>query len=134
MSGLRVIICGGRDFTDETAIANAIQSIHLERPIRHVFHGNARGADTVAAQWIKRHYPAISVHACPADWKKNGRAAGPIRNENMMGHKPDLVIAFPGGRGTADMVKRAKRDGVEVIEVMPPVFLYRTLARKSGNG
>jgi hypothetical protein len=53
-----------------------------------------------------------------ADWISLGRKAGPIRNQRMLEEgKPDLVMAFPGGRGTADMVRRGKEAGVEVIEV-----------------
>jgi len=58
-----------------------------------------------------------------AKWSKHGRAAGPIRNQEMIDEcKPDLVVAFPGGRGTADMVRRAKAAGIRVIEVQhnPP--------------
>ncbi len=53
-----------------------------------------------------------------ADWHEHGRAAGPIRNARMIAEgRPDLVIAFPGGRGTADMVSRARKAGIEVREV-----------------
>jgi hypothetical protein len=45
----------------------------------------------------------VTVEAHPADGKKHGRAAGPIRNQKMPEEKPELVVAFPGGRGTADM-------------------------------
>lgn len=52
-----------------------------------------------------------------ADWSKYGKAAGPMRNQKMLDeYKPDLVVALPGGRGTADMVSRARVAGVEVIE------------------
>lgn len=57
------------------------------------------------------------VEDFPADWERNGRAAGPIRNRQMLDGKPDLVIAFPGGKGTADMVAEAKRRGIAVREV-----------------
>ena len=50
----------------------------------------------------------------------NGYRAGPIRNQEMLDKgKPDLVIAFPGGKGTADMVGRALRTGVFVYRVPP---------------
>lgn len=53
-----------------------------------------------------------------ANWTRDGKAAGPIRNQRMIDEgKPDLVVAFPGGRGTADMVRRAKAAGVKVMEV-----------------
>jgi hypothetical protein len=54
----------------------------------------------------------------PADWKAHGRAAGPIRNQRMIDeHRPELVVAAPGGRGTADMVRRARAAGIEVFEI-----------------
>ena len=53
-----------------------------------------------------------------ADWEGLGRKAGPIRNQQMLDEgKPDLVVAFPGGRGTANMMRIAREAGIEVIEV-----------------
>jgi hypothetical protein len=60
----------------------------------------------------------LSIEVYPADWKKHGRSAGPIRNQHMLDvGKPNLVIAFPGGRGTADMMKRAEKAGIEVRRI-----------------
>ena len=60
----------------------------------------------------------------PADWKTYGRAAGPLRNARMIAEgKPDLVLAFPGGRGTADMTRKARAAGVEVRAVLTPSTL-----------
>jgi hypothetical protein len=57
----------------------------------------------------------IPVKPYPADWRLHGRAAGPIRNTLMLVEgRPDLVVAFPGGQGTADMTKKALRAGVKV--------------------
>lgn len=52
----------------------------------------------------------------PAHWEQEGRAAGPRRNNRTLG--PDLVVAFPGGKGTADMVARARAKGVRVKLVL----------------
>lgn len=53
-----------------------------------------------------------------ADWKTHGLNAGPIRNKQMLDEgKPDLVLAFPGGRGTANMVTQARKAGVRVVDV-----------------
>jgi hypothetical protein len=64
---------------------------------------------------------AINVHGCSPDWKTHGKAGGPIRNQMMLDdYKPQVVIAFPGGSGTADMVRRAHAtQGIDVIEVKP---------------
>lgn len=110
---MRVIVCGGRDYSDTAMVAKVLSGVG---EIKHLWHGNARGADTLADQWA-RQQPGISVHPVPAQWKKYGRRAGPIRNQTMLGQSPDLVIAFPGGRGTADMVRRAEGAGVEVLQV-----------------
>jgi hypothetical protein len=76
----------------------------------------AKGVDSVADEWaVVNWVPSIQF---PADWTKYGKKAGYIRNKQMLDEgKPDLVIAFPGGHGTANMVKLAKEAGVEVVEV-----------------
>lgn len=80
--------------------------------------GGATGADQLAADWAAyRQVPKVVVRA---DWEKHGKAAGPIRNQTMLEEwSPSLVLAFPGGRGTADMIRRAKKADVRVIEVSP---------------
>jgi predicted polyphosphate/ATP-dependent NAD kinase len=83
--------------------------------IERYISGNARGADQLGEQWAKNHGFPVEVY--PADWETHGRAAGVIRNQQMLETGVDLLIAFPGGRGTADMVRRARKAGVEVIEV-----------------
>lgn len=115
--GLRIIVCGGRDFDDYTTVRRALFALHEgpRGPVKCVFHGNARGADSEADRWCREF--RISAFPCPAEWAKYGRRAGPIRNQNMLGNKVDLVLAFPGGAGTADMKKRARKAGVEVIEI-----------------
>ena len=83
-----------------------------------LIHGAARGADEGAARWAKSE--GIASRAYPANWRKHGKAAGPIRNQQMLDDgRPDFVVAFPGGRGTADMVRRAHAAGVPVYEVSP---------------
>jgi len=110
---MRVLVCGGRDFADREKLASVLDSLHAQRPFSTVIHGAAPGADTLAGEWAMSR--GITVAAFPADWKGQGRAAGPIRNKRMLdeGH-PDLVIAMPGGRGTANMVAQAQKAGVAV--------------------
>jgi hypothetical protein len=113
---VRVLVCGGRDFTDESFVTNALFRIDDERPITSLICGGAPGADTLAERTAKLLQVPRTVYR--ANWKRHGKAAGPIRNTRMLIEgKPDLVVAFPGGRGTADMVRQAKDYGVEVIEV-----------------
>jgi hypothetical protein len=117
--GIRIIACGGRDFDDCVTIRRALFALHEgpRGPITLLIHGNARGADTEAGRWARDFN--IPCGAVPAEWAKYGKRAGPIRNKAMLGQHIDLVLAFPGGSGTADMKRQARRAGVEVIEVAP---------------
>lgn len=114
---MRVLICGGRDFDDWGLFtATMIDVGNKKGPITSVIAGGARGADTFAERLAKGW--ELPFRKYPADWKRHGRGAGHIRNQQMLDEgKPDLVVAFPGGKGTANMIERAKKAGVEVIEV-----------------
>lgn len=120
-----VIICGGRDISredainllerdakDDIAFATGLHSFSIAK----IIHGGCRGADEGAAAWAARE--GINTVSCPANWKKHGKAAGPIRNRKMIvDHKPDLVLALPGGKGTADMIRAAEEYGIRVVRV-----------------
>ena len=111
------IICGGRDFADNEVFNSAMGDlIRLKGVPGDVVQGGASGADDMAKAWADRH--AIGSWTVPADWQKHGRAAGPIRNQAMLDkYAVALVVAFPGGRGTADMVRRSRDAGVDVAEI-----------------
>ncbi len=111
-----VVVCGGRDYWHHAHISKVLGKLHAEHPIDEIVCGGASGADASAVSWAKHH--EVDVRIFRAKWKKFGLAAGPKRNALMLDvAKPSLVIAFPGGAGTADMIKRAKEAGVEVLEV-----------------
>lgn len=112
---MRVLVCGGRDYRDKAYLWSVLDGMGPPE-VSEVISGMAPGADSFAAEWAERF--GFPLHRFPADWKAHGRAAGPIRNQRMIDEgKPDLVIAFPGGRGTADMVRRARAAGIEVREI-----------------
>lgn len=110
---MRILITGGRDFDDREMLFLALDRLHSELGFTLLIHGDAKGADRLAGEWATER--TIEVLACPADWKRHGRAAGPIRNRQMLEHMPDLLVAFPGGRGTADMVSVATKAGLRVV-------------------
>lgn len=112
---IRVLVCGGRDFDNQSEVNYWLEGLNCNGSrIIQVIAGAARGADTLAVRWAKSEH--IPVREFPADWKKHGKAAGFIRNRQMLvqGH-PDVVVAFPGGKGTAMMVQLAEDAGVRVI-------------------
>ena len=113
------LVCGGRDFTNQQMFDAAMSDlVHQLGMPEKIVHGGARGADQMAGGWAGHH--AIDIFVEHADWQTHGRSAGPMRNQKMIdAHKPDYVIAFPGGRGTADMISRAKAAHIDVIEVRP---------------
>lgn len=115
---MRVLVCGGRNYTDMGKVAAVLGKLHKEAGIDAVIQGGANGADHLAAMWAAGE--GVSSQTYEADWESYGSFAGPKRNAEMLAHsQPDLVIAFEGGRGTADMVKKARKAGVEVIEIAP---------------
>jgi hypothetical protein len=111
---MRVLVCGGRTFDDQEMLDAALHQINIETPISLIIQGMARGADLLAKQWAERN--GVACIGYRADWKRYGnRTAGPIRNQEMLDDgKPELVVAFPGGKGTLDMVRRADKAGVPV--------------------
>lgn len=117
INGETWLICGGRYFADQALFDSAMGDIvRMYGAPAKVVHGDATGADSMADAWGKQL--AIEVKGCKADWKRYGKPAGPIRNtEMMMLHKPQKVIVFPGGPGTADMVRKARHEGADIIEI-----------------
>jgi hypothetical protein len=138
----KILVCGGRNYgnmnvhkdtleffirkSQYQTVFYKLECLCLDRkwhtedeyrmPVVEIVSGMATGADNAAVDWATTNW--LKVHEFPADWKKHGKGAGPIRNQQMIDEgKPNLVVAFPGGNGTADMVRRAKKAGIEVIEV-----------------
>lgn len=113
---MRVLVCGGRDFSDEKMLRETLNVIHNDTTISLVIHGDADGADKLADQWARQN--DVPLYVCPAAWKTYGKAAGIIRNRHMLRYgQPDMVVAFPGGRGTDDMVNSARTAGIHVKRI-----------------
>ena len=114
---MRVLVCGGRNYARAKQVKATLDSVdHQSGGISHLAQGGAAGADGLARAWAKvSGVPYVTYHAL---WGAHGKAAGPRRNRHMLDDsRPDLVVAFPGGRGTADMVNLALAAGVPVQQV-----------------
>lgn len=117
---MRVLVCGGRDYQDFGHIFDVLTALHKETPVDCLIEGGALGADEWAAVWAGMAGIRQRLKF-PADWATHSRAAGPLRNQRMIDEgEPDLVVAFPGGRGTADMVRRAEKAGIPVKRFNSP--------------
>jgi hypothetical protein len=127
---MTVLVCGGRDYTDRARLFRLLDFNRAK--IGMIVHGGAKGADTLAGNWCyERGVPMMLV---PAEWARFGKKAGFIRNEKMLAiGRPDLVVAFPGGVGTAMMVQLAKQAGVRVIEVDARQRVGHTAACQSSS-
>lgn len=113
---MRLLVCGGRDYSDRRRVYETLDAAHVVNPIIWLIAGGANGADALAIDWARKEQVKFQVFN--ADWEALGSKAGPIRNQQMLDEgKPDIVMAFPGGKGTADMVRRALAAGVSIIEI-----------------
>ena len=116
---MKVLVCGGRGYFDRRKIFDTLDKINAEFPIDCIVQGEATGADTIGKAWavLRR----IEHRDYPADWVEHGRFyAGRIRNKQMLDEEsPDLVVAFEGDNGTANMVMQATQAGVNVVRIDP---------------
>lgn len=123
---LRVLVCGGRDYHDWKMLSHVLRSVDNSYestdnvgPISCIISGGAPGADRMAARWARDN--DIPLEEYEASWYLYGSRAGYMRNEAMLNEGlPDLVVAFPGGEGTAHMTKIAKKANCKVIEIKEP--------------
>lgn len=115
---MRLLVCGGRDYRDRRAVFATLDGVAAKSPVTLLIEGGARGADALAAAWAReRDVPVATFHA---DWEVHGASAGPLRNIRMLEEgAPDLVVAFPGGRGTAHMTRIAREAGTPVLGLAP---------------
>jgi hypothetical protein len=120
---MRVLVCGGRYFQNVVRLWRVLDTFHAKHTIVGVIEG---GSDAVAGEYYGADYWArmwAKAHGIPsttefADWDQFGRWAGAKRNKEMIDkYKPEAVIAFPGGAGTANMIEQARAAGIDVHEV-----------------
>jgi YspA, cpYpsA-related SLOG family len=131
LNGQTWLICGGRFFNDSTMFHDAMWELIEKFGLPStVVHGSYTGADALADGWARRY--ALEVICVHAEWgkyettlrrdllgRRQKNPAGVIRNKKMIDeHRPNLVIAFPGGEGTANMVSQARAAGIDVVEVL----------------
>ncbi len=108
----KVLFTGGRN---QRASFSKLDELRKKYDIDEVVHGDAPGVDTDIDLWAKS--TKLTRHVYPAQWHLWGKLAGSMRNAEMLKEEPGIVIAFPGGTGTSDMIARALEAGFEVVHV-----------------
>lgn len=114
--GRRICVTGGRDFSDRNLVEKALRDIALS-PDDTLVEGEARGADKLCATVAREMGATVEPH--PAQWRRYGNGAGHMRNAEMLNSGVDLLLSFPGGRGTRHCTNLAREMGI-------PVMLIRT--------
>lgn len=113
---MRILVCGGRDYTDKEHVYSILDQCYSQNTKLEIISGMARGADTLAYEWAKER--GVKCFEFPADWDRYKKAAGPLRNQQMIDEGfPDAGIAFKGTTGTADMVRRLKANCIPVLDL-----------------
>jgi len=113
---LRICVCGGRDYTHEKRVWALLDAVLAAAPQHQIIliSGGAKGADSHAKIWAVERGVKNEIYM--ADWRRHGRAAGPIRNKNMLSTGIDLLIAMPGGPGTQHMINICRENKVRVYQ------------------
>lgn len=115
---IRIVVTGGRDYANGAQLFGVLDQLHASVTIAELAHGACPygGADILAEDWAKSR--EIAYRGYPAPFKTIGKAAGPSRNRLMlMQFKPDRVVAFPGGRGTANCISWAHIADIFVMQI-----------------
>ena len=111
---MRVAVVGSRFFTDYNYVKSSLDIVSEFKEITVIISGGHRGADTLGERYAKEN--GIEFVLFAADWNKYGKAAGPIRNKQIIEEgKPELVVAFKPGKGTKTTINYAERNNIEVI-------------------
>jgi hypothetical protein len=125
---MRIIVCGDRHWDNFQTVDFVLNDIYKAHGELLVIEGGAKGADAMGLRWAKEAKSAgriVDHISVPADWKNYGRAAGPIRNAEMLDLVTDggssMVVAFhlniDESKGTKNMVGQAEYLGVPVMLV-----------------
>jgi hypothetical protein len=114
---MKILVCGGREYVNKKFLYEFLDNFHKNSPVTKLIHGGAKGADSLAGEWAIQN--KIETIVYKANWEKYGKTAGPIRNIQMLEEEsPEVIIAFPGGKGTLHMINISKRKNFRVIEAI----------------
>lgn len=129
---MKILVCGGRDYgriwyktppellaqkqEEQAFFRKILDNMYAKTTITTIIEGGATGADALAAKWATDYN--ITLKTYRAQWRKYAKSAGAIRNQQMLDEEADIsmCVAFPGGSGTADMIRRAQTANIPVFQ------------------
>lgn len=113
---MRIVVGGGRYLKDRQMVWRVLDYLHQQDPVTMLAHGGCSGADFLAELWAKQHQ--VPSKSYLPDWQGKGKAAGPIRNGEMLRQEmPNLVVAFPGGSGTRNLLLQAESLSLRTLTI-----------------
>ena len=113
---MRVLVGGGRHFEDTEKVHRELVRLHWQKPISVLIHGSVTGVGIAAEAWARSS--GTPVVRYPPNWKLYGKKAEGLRDAFMIeDSRPDLVLAFPGGRHTADLIQKAIDAKIAVLAI-----------------
>jgi YspA, cpYpsA-related SLOG family len=121
---MNILICGSLDWNDFPTIKKYLEEVkNQSQAVITIIHGGCKGADSIGGYLAQQL--GFQVRVFKADWNKYGKAAGPIRNQQMLVEgSPNLVVAFhndlENSKGTLDMVSRARKAEIKVLVIKSP--------------
>ena len=128
--GVRIIVCGGRDFTDNRMLSSVLWAVHERRSIAEVIHTGQRGCAQMANRWAFEH----GVHRTElrADYKRYGEKRAPvIRNRKMLELRPSGIIVFSGSAEVHSLLAQALYGGVPVMQGAE--YFWKVQARREAE-
>ena len=90
---MKCIIAGSRTITDYDEVKQAFEDCPFKDKITEIVSGTAKGVDTLGERLAFEK--DIPLARFPADWRKHGPAAGPIRNTKMGDYADCAIIVVP---------------------------------------
>lgn len=108
---LKIIVAGSRDFTDYNLLKIKLDFYIGKHSDIEIISGTARGADRLGERYAEEK--GLTLTRFSADWKKYGKRAGYLRNEEMAQYATHAVIFWDGkSKGTAHMIELCKTYGI----------------------
>lgn len=123
VDALVVAVTGGRNITDYAYVSYHLDDVQSAFGISKLLYGDAKGVDASAGRWALIN--CVEKKCFLANWKEQKQAAGHIRNSAILEDKPDLLLVFEGGKGTANMKQQAIKRNIPLINVKKSTTITR---------